>query len=477
MTVLEALLSAIIGAFFVAIGLTALSVSSLRGFSRDRAVPSFAVSVLLYGIRLLCNSPLVVEATGVNRIWFQFTHDWITYAILVPISMFVEAIAAPPYRIIARRLWQIDIIYAALAITVDIVLRQPGSVLWMNPIVVITHFLLGTVCLVGTLRTSSTDRLPRPFPRARGGLIAAIIGGIIFTILAAYETILLRSPLDSVISLEPVGMLAFVGGLGYFVAQRAIENEQRLFSISKELETARNIQQSILPAAIPSVAGLEIVASYTPMAEVAGDFYDFLDQDDGGLGILVADVSGHGVPAALIASMVKIALAAQADHASDPSRVITGMNHSLCGKFEFAYVTATYAFIDPTRRVLTYTSAGHPPILLVRASGEIESLQEGGLVLAFTPAAAYLNTLVPLNPGDRLLFYTDGLLEAADLRGAFFGDARLLESLRDAAALNLPASLAHLIGDMNAWRGPNSPLADDVTLVAVALQCEALSSN
>src|SRR5262249_61661029 len=146
-------------------------------------------------------------------------------------------------------------------------------------------------------------------------------------VLAACEAVCRRSPLRTVNCLEPVGMLAFIAGLGYFVAERAIESERRLFSLSKEMETARNIQQSILPAATPSAPGLEIIASYLPMAEVAGDFYDFLDQGGGRLGVLVADVSGHGVPAALIASMVKVAFAAQADHASDPARVIAGMNH------------------------------------------------------------------------------------------------------------------------------------------------------
>jgi sigma-B regulation protein RsbU (phosphoserine phosphatase) len=410
MTVLEALLIAIIGAFLVAIGLTAIAVSSLRGLSRDRAAPLFGVFVLLYGVRLLCKSPLVWEATGEPEVWFRFTEDWITYAILAPGAMFVEAIAPPAYRSIARRLWQVDLIYAAASIGADIVLRQPGSALWINRIVVIIHFALGAVFLIGSFRKSSPERSPRP---ARWGVMAAIIGGSIFAVLATYETLLRRSPLDSINSLEPVGMLAFIAGLGFFVAERAIESERRLFSISKELETACNIQQSILPAAMPSAAGLEIIASYLPMAEVAGDFYDFLDQGDGRLSVLVADVSGHGVPAALIASMVKIALAAQADHASDPARVIAGMNHALCGKFEFAYVTATYAFIDPTRRVLAYASAGHPPILLLRANGEVESLEEGGLVLAFTPDAPYSTASVPLNPGDRILLYTDGLLEAA----------------------------------------------------------------
>jgi hypothetical protein len=384
--------------------------------------------------------------------------------------MFAEAIAAPAYRTIARRLWQIDLIYAALAIASDIALRRPGSVLWLNPIVVIIHFTLGAALLIGSFRKSSPEQLSRPAPPARRGMIAAIIGGCIFAVLATYETLLRRRQLDSDINLEPVGMLAFIAGLGFFVAERAIESERRLFSVSKELETARNIQQSILPAAMPSAAGLEIVASYMPMAEVAGDFYDFLDQGDGRLGVLVADVSGHGVPAALIASMVKIAFAAQADHASDPARVIAGMNHALCGKFEFAYVTASYAFIDPARRALAYASAGHPPILLLRANGEIESLEEGGLVLAFATDSPYSTASVPLNPGDRLLLYTDGLLEAADQRGAFFGDARLVESLRKTAALDLPAVLAHLIIDLNAWRGPTARLTDDVTLVAVELR-------
>jgi phosphoserine phosphatase RsbU/P len=476
MTTLESLLITIIGAFLVAISLTTFAVSSLRGWSRDRAAPLFGVVALLYGVRLLVRSTLVWEATGLTGTWFRFADDWITYAILAPATMFVEVIAPPAYRTIARRLWQIDLIYAALAIGTDIAVRRHGSVLWINPIAVILHFSLGAALLIGSFRMRRHERSPRQAPPARGGMITVMIGASIFAVLAAYETIFRRSPLHSVNYLEPVGMLAFIAGLGYFVAQRVIESERRFISISKELETARNIQQSILPAATPSAPGLEIFASYLPMAEVAGDFYDFLDQGDGRLGVLVADVSGHGVPAALIASMVKIAFAAQADHASDPARVIAGMNHALCGKFEFAYVTATYAFLDPARRVLAYASAGHPPILLLRASGEIESLEEGGIVLAFTPDASYSNVSIPLDPGDRMLLYTDGLLETADQRGTLFGDARLFESLRDAASLNLPASLTHLISDLNSWRGPNAPLTDDVTLVTVELRADTLST-
>src|SRR6201986_2520273 len=116
----------------------------------------------------------------------------------------------------------------------------------------------------------------------------------------------------------------------------------QLLTIQKELETARQIQMSILPSEIPKIEGLDIAARYVPMTSVAGDFYDFLLVDGKHIGILVADVSGHGMPAALIASMLKIALAAQAANAADPAKVLLGLNQTLCGKFQHHYVTAAY---------------------------------------------------------------------------------------------------------------------------------------
>jgi serine phosphatase RsbU (regulator of sigma subunit) len=105
---------------------------------------------------------------------------------------------------------------------------------------------------------------------------------------------------------------------------------------------AREIQLSILPQKLPKIHGLEIVARYIPMSSVAGDFYDFIVVDEKHVGILVADVSGHGLPGALIASMLQVALAAQSPHAFDPARVLAGLNRSLCGKFKHHFVTAAY---------------------------------------------------------------------------------------------------------------------------------------
>jgi len=107
------------------------------------------------------------------------------------------------------------------------------------------------------------------------------------------------------------------------------------------------------------LTGLDIAARYLPMSAVAGDFYDFLFIDEKRIGILIADVTGHGIPAALIASMLKVAFAAQAHHANDPACVLAGLNRALCGKFEEHFVTAAYLFIDLQNYLLRYSAAGH----------------------------------------------------------------------------------------------------------------------
>src|SRR5260370_19083648 len=114
---------------------------------------------------------------------------------------------------------------------------------------------------------------------------------------------------------------------------------RQLLEINSELEMAREIQLSILPHEIPKIRGLEIAARYLSMSSVAGDSYDFIIVDEKHLGILIADVSGHGLPAALIASMLKVALAAQSPHAFDPARVLAGLNQSLCGKFKHHFLS------------------------------------------------------------------------------------------------------------------------------------------
>jgi serine phosphatase RsbU (regulator of sigma subunit) len=245
---------------------------------------------------------------------------------------------------------------------------------------------------------------------------------------------------------------------------------QQLFTIQKELETARQIQLSILPSELPKIDGLDIAARYVPMTSVAGDFYDFIVVDEKHIGILVADVSGHGMPAALIASMLKIALSAQVAHAADPARVLLGLNQALCGKFQHHYVTAAYLFVDMEKRTLTYAGAGHPPLLLWGGSSEgVRVVEENGLFLGKFEFARYSSVELPLASGDWALLYTDGISETTDPFGVEFGTERFREFLAEERSPSADHFADRLLEEVSRWsaRGPSEDLDDDITLVAI----------
>jgi serine phosphatase RsbU (regulator of sigma subunit) len=245
---------------------------------------------------------------------------------------------------------------------------------------------------------------------------------------------------------------------------------QQLLAIQKELETARQIQLSILPTYIPKAQGLDIAARYVPMTSVAGDFYDFIYVDEKHIGILVADVSGHGMPAALIASMLKIAFAAQASLVAEPERVLSGLNQALCGKFQHHYVTAAYAYIDMDKRTLTYAGAGHPPLLLWGSSREgVQDVIENGLFLGKFDIATYSSVEVPLLPDDWILLYTDGIPETTNPSMVEFGDERFRQFLRTVQSSSTDQFADELLAEVSRWsaRGAGEDLDDDITMVAV----------
>lgn len=246
--------------------------------------------------------------------------------------------------------------------------------------------------------------------------------------------------------------------------------ERQLTAIRFELETARQIQLSILPQSIPRFAGLDIAASYIPMTSVAGDFYDFYVVDEKRIGILVADVSGHGMPAALIASMLKIAFAAQWDNACDPAKVLTGLNQALYGKFQGHYVTAAYALIDTEKQTIHYAGAGHPPLLLRDGvTGEVNSLLENGLFLGYFRDVKFSAIEVPFCKGDWVVLYTDGISEMMNDSEEQFGEARLKQYLQEHAAPPAAGLTEDLLKRLSLWSGRASGQEpdDDVTLLAV----------
>ncbi len=351
-----------------------------------------------------------------------------------------------------RRTWQAAAVYASLAILHDVLRRQPGATLWLNSPVVLTAGFIATAHLLASWWRGSWPR----------GFRVAAAGGLIFLGVAAYRT--LSGGADE---LEPLAMLVFMTSVGYFVAQRMLASERRLVAVSRELDLAREIQQSILPCALPETAGLRVAARYLPMSDIGGDFYDFDTQQANRLGVLVADVTGHGVPAALVASMVKMAFAAEAERIDSPGLVLTNMNRTLRGRFAGAYVTACCSVIDGLNRKLRYASAGHPAPLLRGSDGLVKQLEQRGLLLAFDATAEYATAEVALNPGDRVVFFSDGLVEACNAGDEFFGDARL-EQLLVASTAGTPEQFVdQIVAELRRWVGPDTHLQDDVTVVVV----------
>lgn len=248
---------------------------------------------------------------------------------------------------------------------------------------------------------------------------------------------------------------------------------RQLLTMNSELEMARQVQLSILPQDIPRIPGLEIAARYLPMCSVAGDFYDFLVIDEKHLGILIADVSGHGLPSALIASMLQTALASQLPCASDPARVLSGLNQALYGKFERYFVTAAYVFLDMDKGTMSYGGAGHPPLLLWQSkTGQSIECLENGIMLGPFPDSDYSAAHFSWENGDKLVLFTDGFVEARNSTGMQFGTPRLCQLLE--AKHELPASrfVDALLYALSGWSecaiGPRQE--DDITLLAVDFQ-------
>ncbi len=261
--------------------------------------------------------------------------------------------------------------------------------------------------------------------------------------------------------IEPYGFAIFLGCLGYVAARRLLRRDLELSEMRAELDLAQRIQLSILPTEFPASVHFSAAARYVPMTSVAGDFYDFLNVGAAEAGILIADVSGHGVPAALIASMVKMAATSQRAHAAHPAQLLAGMNTALCGNTQNEFVTAAYVHLDAKAGELRYAAAGHPPMLLLR-NGQVTEISENGMILAVLESAAFTQLTLPLQPGDRLILYTDGILEARDAQGKLFGEENLHTTARVTATVEATEAADRIINSVQAWSRIQD---DDLTVI------------
>lgn len=253
-------------------------------------------------------------------------------------------------------------------------------------------------------------------------------------------------------------------------AAAAIENARLLeesiarAALEKQVQMAASVQRRLLPKEPPHVEGIDLSAIYVPSYALGGDFYDFIRFPDDNVGIVVADVSGKGIPASLIMASVRSALRAQVDNLYYLYEAMSRVNLMLCRDSEpTEFVTLFYGVLDGRNGRLTYCSAGHPPGLLLR-QGKVTELDSANLVLGVNPEEQFQQSILDLRSGDALLFYTDGLFDAVAPTGERFGRARIAEVF--ARHGDSPAgAIAHgILWEMRKFVGIAKP-TDDVTMV------------
>ena len=267
-----------------------------------------------------------------------------------------------------------------------------------------------------------------------------------------------QKPWDDVTLVEVVKREIEDGAL----SRRADERLQR------EQDEARLIQRALLPATLPALQGIRIAAMWNPASGFGGDCYDVIRFSDERVGVTIADVAGKGLPAALLMSNLQAAVRAFASDSATPQQVATSVNRLLCRNIAVGkFVTFCYLVIDRAHGRLTFANAGHNPPLLIRGTGQPQRLMTGGMVLGVMPDTIYEQHEVAIGPGDRLVLYTDGIIEAENGAGDDYGEARLIEAATAHRELAPQQMLDALFSGVSQFADNN--FTDDATLIVAAI--------
>ncbi|MBI4672033.1 MAG: SpoIIE family protein phosphatase [Chloroflexi bacterium] len=237
--------------------------------------------------------------------------------------------------------------------------------------------------------------------------------------------------------------------------------------LDKELQDARRVQQQLIPAEPPHLRGYQIAALWHPAKQVSGDYYDFISLSEARIGLVIADVSGKGLDAALFMANARATLRASAGAGGCPAEIVARANNTLAHDSTGIFVTAFFGILDPNTGVFSYVNAGHNPPLLYRAQSQtLEVLKTGNLALAIVTGMAYQAHDLCLEPGDLLVLYTDGVTEATNAEDALFDLERLHAALYAAADGTAQQVIQEIDARVRTFTGAY-PQSDDITVVAL----------
>jgi serine phosphatase RsbU (regulator of sigma subunit) len=243
--------------------------------------------------------------------------------------------------------------------------------------------------------------------------------------------------------------------------------------IRHHMKVAGRLQERLLlPHRPPDWPEVGWSLHFAALDQLGGDYYDFAQPDPDHLGVLIADASGHSIAAAMVAVMARIAFAEAAGHAARPGAVLAAMNRRLQGLTDDRFVTAFYGVLDRRTRTFTYANAGHPdPLRFSAATGRCEQLSARGFLLGIVPDESYEEKAIELRPGDRVCFYTDGLVESSNEIGWTFGADRVNQFFEANGPRPAAALMHDLLVELAKFRGDH-PMGDDLTVLVAEVKGE-----
>ena len=443
------------GSILFAVGL-ALVVSGLMFRPRGTLeVPAFGAAILMHGTRALGEIPAVRTASELPDELFAYSGAICFYFISAASYLFIDQYWGPGLWKSLRRVWQFHLVFATVAAATDLYSGTPGGFMDASATLVVVY----RVVLLGNIVTRSLE--------TRREDIYVLYGIGVVLVCTVHDVLANAGVLPWTLEARPIGIVAVMAALACSILLRARADDRQLGTLSAQLSTAREIQKSLLPPKSLHPATCPHAVRYLPMDEVGGDLYDFIPIDDGRFAVLVADVAGHGIPAALLSTMLKTAAAAQSHVAGEPGRVVEEINRRLHGQLGGYLVTLVYAVVDTRARQLGLSNAGHPAPLLRRggapAAGEIG---RADAAIGVMEDESYATTRVGLESGDRLVFYTDGLTEAESPDGERFSVERVKALLAGDGDGDVERWTEGLLESVRGWRG-RAELQDDLTVVSL----------
>lgn len=250
---------------------------------------------------------------------------------------------------------------------------------------------------------------------------------------------------------------------------RDITSDKQMMELQENIIDSRKIQLHFFPESLPGIRNIDLAVANIPSQGISGDYYDFIKIAEGHWGMVIGDVAGKGISAGLMMATFRATLLTEIRNNHAISTIFTKVNQILCeSKAQNRYVTAFYGVFDERRQTFTYCNAGHNPPLLLRKSGSLEELAAGGILLGAFPESRYEEGHTWLRPGDCLLFYTDGLTEAAGMDGRELGQEKLRRLLPEI----VESSASEIVQKLIAWASLHlgaGPPEDDISLIVMKI--------